>query len=204
MIETPTDDFALFMIIAGPAGSGKSTLCERLIQEYSSIERVVTCTTRAPRQGEVDGEDYHFLSKEDFDKKVEEDAFLEWAKVHDNFYGNLKSTVQEKLEDHIDLVMNIDVQGVRNYKKAAEGNELIKQRLVTVFVTPPSFDNLRQRLRMRGDVDADIDRRMQTAEAEVKHWGEFDYAFVSQSKDHDFEVIKSILLAEKRKVRRMG
>ncbi|MEM9157585.1 MAG: guanylate kinase [Verrucomicrobiota bacterium] len=204
MIETPTDDFALFMIIAGPAGSGKSTLCERLIHEYSSIERVVTCTTRDPRPGEVDGKDYYFFSKEEFEKKVEEDAFLEWAKVHDNFYGNLKSIVQAKLEDHIDLVMNIDVQGVLNYKKAAESNALIKQRLVTVFVTPPSFDNLRQRLRLRGDADSDIDRRLQTAEAEVRQWKEFDYAFVSQSKDQDFEVIKSILLAEKRKVRRMG
>ena len=192
------------MIIAGPAGSGKSTLCERLIQDYSNIERVVTCTTRAPRPGEVDGEDYHFFSNEEFDRKVEEDAFLEWAKVHDNRYGNLKSTVQVKLEAHIDLVMNIDVQGVRNYKKAAESNELIRQRLVTVFVTPPSFDNLRQRLRLRGDEEADIDRRMKTAAAEVSHWAEFDYAFVSESRDHDYEVIKSILLAEKRKVRRMG
>ena len=204
MINTPTDDFALFMIIAGPAGSGKTTLCERLIQEYSSIERVVTCTTRPPRPGEVDGEDYHFFSNEAFDQKIADNAFLEWAKVHENRYGNLKSTVQEKLEANINLVMNIDVQGVRNYKKAAQGNELIQQRLVTVFVTPPSFDNLRQRLRLRGDEDADIDRRMKTAEAEVEHWDEFDYAFVSESKDQDFEVIKSILLAEKRKVRRMG
>lgn len=204
MTEGPKEDIALLTIIAGPAGSGKSTLCRRLLEEFDSMERVITCTTRPPRDGESDGRDYFFLSEEEFDSKVEKDEFLEWAQVHDNRYGTLKSVVQGKLEDQIDLVMNIDVQGVRNYRKAAESNHLIRQRLVTVFVMPPDLDELRKRLRGRGtDGENEIERRMRTAEAEIRHWREFDYAFVSRSMDEDFEVAKSILRAEKRRVSRM-
>ena len=108
------NDIALLLVIAGPAGSGKTTLCDRLVEENERVERLVTCTTRSPREGEQDGVDYHFLSNEAFDQNIAEGAFLEWAKVHDHRYGTLKSVIGSKLNEQIDLVMNIDVQGVES------------------------------------------------------------------------------------------
>ena len=134
MENLPVEDIALLMILAGPAGSGKTTLCERIVADKNRIERLVTCTTRQPRENEIDGVDYHFLSNEAFDEKIETGAFLEWAKVHTNRYGTLKSVIEGKLAEQIDLVMNIDVQGVATVREAAKSHPTIEQRLVTVFI----------------------------------------------------------------------
>lgn len=200
----PADDSALLMILAGPAGSGKTTLCERMVANNERIERLVTCTTRQPREGETDGVDYHFLSNETFDEKIEAGAFLEWAKVHANRYGTLKSVIEDKLSEQIDLVMNIDVQGVATVRKAAKSHPAIEQRLVTVFIMPTDFDELRRRLRGRGqDDEPEIARRIQSAEEEVKQWSAFDYVIRSKSKDEDYAAIRSIWQAEKRKASRL-
>jgi guanylate kinase len=205
MENLPVEDIALLMILAGPAGSGKTTLCERIVADKNRIERLVTCTTRQPRENEIDGVDYHFLSNEAFDEKIETGAFLEWAKVHTNRYGTLKSVIEGKLAEQIDLVMNIDVQGVATVREAAKSHPTIEQRLVTVFIMPSDFDELRQRLRGRGqDDEAEIDRRIQSAEAEVKQWNSFDYVIRSKSKDEDYGAIRSIWQAEKRKASRLG
>lgn len=205
MDTLPEKDIALLLILAGPAGSGKTTLCDRLVAENSRMERVVTCTTRSPREGEVDGIDYHFLSDEQFDANVANGQFLEWAKVHTSRYGTLKSIIEEKLAEHIDLVMNIDVQGVAAVQDAARSHSAIGQRLVTVFIMPESFDELRRRLRERGkDDEAEIDRRIRSAEKEIGEWKSFDYAFRSHSKEADFETISSIWRAEKRRVARIA
>lgn len=205
MEDLPVDDIALLMILAGPAGSGKTTLCERIVTENERIERLVTCTTRQPREGEVDGVDYHFLSNAKFDEKIEAGAFLEWAKVHANRYGTLKSVIEGKLAEQTDLVMNIDVQGVATVREAAKSHPAIEQRLVTVFVMPSNFDELRRRLRGRGqDDEQEIARRIQSAEAEVRQWSSFDYVIRSKSKDEDYAAIRSIWQAEKRKASRLG
>lgn len=178
------------MIIAGPAGSGKSTLCDRLIQEFSSIERMVTCTTRPPREGEIDGQHYFFLSDEEFDRRIENDAFLEWARVHTNRYGTPKDLILEKLNQNIDLVMNIDVQGVATVKEASLKEPIIAERLTTVFIMPPSLDELVERLRGRGqDDEAEIARRIESAKQEVKAKDQFDYVIETRTKDEDFEEI---------------
>lgn len=178
------------MIIAGPAGSGKSTLCDRLVQEFSSIERVVTCTTRPPREGEIDGQHYFFLSDEEFDRRIENDAFLEWARVHTNRYGTPKDLILEKLNQNIDLVMNIDVQGVATVKEASLKEPIIAERLTTVFIMPPSLDELIERLRGRGqDDEAEIARRIESAKKEVKAKDQFDYVIETRTKDEDFEEI---------------
>ena len=203
-MDTLPENIALLMIIAGPAGSGKSTLCERLIQENENVERVVTCTTRPPREGEVHGVDYYYFSDEEFDQKIEEGAFFEWAKVHANRYGTLRSVIQEKLEQGIDLVMNIDIQGVENFRRAAREGSLIGQRLLTLFVMPSDFDDLRERLRGRGqDDEEEIERRLNTARREVSEWDKFDYAIVSKTRDEDYGAVQSIWQAEKRRVRRL-
>lgn len=205
MENVPADDIALLMILAGPAGSGKTTLCERIVADNNRIERLVTCTTRQPRENEIDGMDYHFLSNEAFDENIEAGAFLEWAKVHTNRYGTLKSVIEDKLTEQIDLVMNIDVQGVATVRETAASHPAIEQRLVTVFIMPSDFDELRRRLHGRGqDDEQEIARRIQSAEAEVKQWSSFDYVIRSKSKDEDYAAIRSIWHAEKRKASRLG
>ncbi len=203
MDVTPETEVALLLILAGPAGSGKTTLCDRLVDENDRVERVVTCTTRTPREGETDGLDYYFLSDAQFDAKVESGEFLEWARVHTYRYGTLKSTIETKLEDAVDLVMNIDVQGVASIQEAAGKQPAIDQRLVTVFLMPSSFEELKERLRGRGkDDEVEIACRIESAEREVGQWRSFDYLIRSKSKAEDFSAITSIWQAEKRRVAR--
>ena len=203
MEAIPENEVALLLILAGPAGSGKTTLCDRLVDENDHLERVVTCTTRAPREGEIDGVDYYFLSDDQFDAKVEAGEFLEWAHVHTYRYGTLKSTIEARLEEDVDLVMNIDVQGVASVQEAARSQPMIGQRLVTVFIMPASFDELKERLRVRGkDDEAEISRRIESAEKEIEQWRSFDYLLRSKSKAEDFSAITSIWQAEKRRVAR--
>lgn len=203
MENIPENEVALLLILAGPAGSGKTTLCDRLVDENGHLERVVTCTTRTPREGEIDGVDYYFFSDDQFDAKVEDGEFLEWAHVHTYRYGTLKSTIEAKLEDDVDLVMNIDVQGVASVQEAARNQPMIGQRLVTVFIMPASFDELKERLRGRGkDDELEISCRIESAEKEIEQWRSFDYLLRSKSKAEDFSAITSIWQAEKRRVAR--
>ncbi|MBK1877292.1 guanylate kinase [Pelagicoccus mobilis] len=202
---SPKEDVSLLVVLAGPAGSGKTTLCERMVDTESNVERVVTCTTRQPREGEKDGVDYHFLSDEQFDRAIDTGAFLEWAKVHTNRYGVLKRVIQEKLDQKIDIVMNVDVQGVANIKAAAAEDEMLSKRLVTIFILPPDLEVVRERLRGRGkDDEAEIERRVQTAIKEVELWPDFDYVIVTKSKDEDYAALQNIWRAEKLRSLRLG
>src|SRR5690242_18265099 len=122
------------IILAGPAGVGKSTLCDRVVREVPGFERVITATTRPPRPNEVDGRDYHFLSAAEFDARIAAGAFLEWAWVHQRHrYGTLKSAVLDQLP-RTSLVMNIDVQGVRSIRAAAQTEPRLRGRVITMFV----------------------------------------------------------------------
>ncbi len=178
------------LILAGPAGVGKSTLCDRLVREVPGFERVITATTRPPRPNEQDGRDYHFLSEAGFDAKLTADAFLEWAWVHRKYrYGTLKSAVLDRLP-HASLVMNIDVQGVRSVRAAAEKIPLLQSRLVTIFVAPDSLEVLRERLQGRGPVSAEeLERRMQSAEFELAERHAYDYVIHSRTKEQDFRAL---------------
>jgi len=177
----------VLLILAGPAGVGKSTLCDRLVNEVPGFERVVTATTRAPRPNEVDGRDYHFLSEAEFDRRIAAGDFLEWARIHQKQRsGVLKSSVLDRL-GHVNLVMNIDVQGVNSIRAAAAADPRLHHRLVTMFVAPDSVAVLRERMLSRGAMSPEeLARRLQSAEFELAERNSYDYVIHSGSKEQDF------------------
>ena len=190
----------LLLVVAGPAGSGKTTLSERLVATEPGFERVITATTRPMRPGETNGVHYHFLTEAQFDESLARGEFIEWARVHGRFrYGTLRRAVLDRLAAGVNLVINIDVQGVRSFRAAAKVDPLLRQALVTVFVMPESLDQLRERLRgRRQDSDAEIERRMQTAESEMREAVNFDHVIPTRTRDEDFAALLKIWEAARR------
>ena len=188
----------VIMIISGPAGSGKNTVAERLMAEFPQVKRVITTTSRLPRGQEVDGVDYHFLSPEQFEQDIANGKFYEYAKVHDRYYGTSKKAVLDSLANGDDLILIIDVQGAESWKKIAENNPEIAEKLTTIFVAPDSIDELRARLRGRAtESEEDIERRMRTAIEEFKQADKFDKKINSKTKDEDYSALREIYLAIK-------
>ena len=184
----------VLLVVAGPAGSGKSTLCDRLVASGLRFTRVVTSTTRAPRSGEVDGVHYHFFTPQEFDAKVAAGEFLEWAWVHgERRYGTLAASVLGPLLLGMDLVMSVDVQGVESLRRIAAKNPLLRRAMTTVFIVV-DYDRLLARMRERGkDDEAEISRRMATAEAELREAPKFDYVIESRTREEDFAALLAIL-----------
>jgi guanylate kinase len=169
----------LFIVVSAPSGCGKSTLIDMLLQEYNDIVYSISCTTRPPRGEEEDGLDYHFLSKERFETLVSENAFIEYACVHDNYYGTLKSPIEEVLREGNSMILDIDVQGaerVREYVRQLPNNDPLKIGYVDIFIMPPSLDELRNRLVNRGtDSQQVIEKRLAAAQGEIDRAGEYMY-----------------------------
>jgi len=191
----------VLLLLAGPSGVGKSTLCDRLVAEVPGFERVITATTRPPRPNEVNGRDYHFLSREEFDRRLAAGDFLEWAWVHqDDRYGTLRSAVLDRLP-HTSLVANLDVQGVRSVRAAAQNLPLLRERLVTVFVAPDSIEVLRERLQGRGQVsEEELARRLASAEVELRERDSYDYVIHSGTKEQDFRALLAFWDQARRKL----
>lgn len=182
----------VLFIISGPAGSGKTTICDGLMDK-ESLQRIVTSTTRNPREGEIDGEDYHFLTPEDFKRKIKEDAFYEYATVHSNYYGTQKADILKPILAGQNLLLNIDVQGAKTIKEKASADEALKGHIVTIFIMPPSLEELNARLQNRGtDSDEEIERRLIVARSEMEQEKYYDYTIVSQSKSADLEAVLEI------------
>lgn len=185
-------------VISGPAGVGKTTLCERLIGEFSGkVTRVVTATTRKPRAGEVSGRDYHFLTRDEFLDQVDQDAFIEYECVHDNYYGTLKKTILSEIEnsDSGDLLLNIDVNGASSLKEFAATSSLLQGVVFSVFVNPLSIEQLRERLLERGSDDiAEIEKRLNTARREIERSGQFDFVLPSEGRDQDYAKLREFYL----------
>lgn len=191
------DSKPMLIVVSAPSGGGKTTICNSLLERHSSITRAVTCTTRPPRDGEVDGVDYFFFDRETFEKKIADDEFLEHATVYDNLYGNLKSEVLNKLRSGLHVLLNIDVQGAASIRDAAQSVDELKDSLVTMFITPQSIDELENRLRSRGsETDETLARRMAEAKIELSHWDKFDYLLISTTREEDLRRIETILEAE--------
>ena len=188
----------IVFVISGPAGVGKTTLCDRLIGEFSeTAKRVVTVTTRKPRAGEQNGRDYHFLGREEFLKKVDQGAFIEYECIHDNYYGTLKETILSEIEcsDGIDLLLNIDVNGASSFREFAKTDKSLQGIVICVFVNPSSINQLRERLLKRGSDDiTEIEKRMKTARGEIEKKGQFDSILPSEGKQEDYEKLREFYL----------
>ena len=194
MSQPATSATPVLLVLAGPAGSGKSTLCDRLVAEDPAFSRVITTTTRAPREGEVNGVHYHFFTPEEFERRIAAGDFLEWAWVHgQRRYGTLKSSVLEPLARGQNLVMSVDVQGVESFRRAARENPLLARHMTTVFIVV-DHDRLVARMRARAqDDEAEIARRMRTAEAELREADKFDFRIHSRTRDEAFAELRRIL-----------
>lgn len=193
----------LLILISAPSGGGKTTLCQQLLRARRNMVRAITCTTRAPRQGEKNGVDYHFLKAEDFLRRVQAGNFLEHATVYGNSYGLLKSELLSKLRAGKDVLLNVDVQGAATIRETAQREPELKDALVTIFLTPMSLAEIERRLKRRAaDAPEVIRKRVAAARQEIVQWKNFDYLVISGSKEEDLRKATAIIEAEKMRVGR--
>lgn len=202
MSDDPETDFTvvrqgILFIISAPSGAGKTTLAHRLCQEVSDLRLSISYTTRAPRTGEIDGRDYHFVSKEHFIQLRHTGAFAEWAPVHEFFYGTPRTPVDEAVAQGRDLLLDIDVQGAKQLKATYP-------EAVSIFVLPPSWRELERRLRGRGtDTEGVIARRLQRAREEARACSTYDYWIVNDNVERAVSILHSIVTAERARVARL-
>jgi guanylate kinase len=188
----------LLILISAPSGAGKTTLVNLLLKARPNLTRAVTCTTRAPRTGEQDGVDYHFLAADDFLKRVQAGNFIEHATVYGNSYGLLKRELLDKLRAGRDVLLNVDVQGAATIRAQTESEPELRRALVTIFLTTASVKVLAQRLKQRGaDADHVMQKRLAVARQEISQWKHFDYLVISGSKPEDLRRTLAIIEAEK-------
>ena len=191
----------ILFVISAPSGAGKTTLISALRQKPDFVYSV-SCTTRSPRPGEVDGEDYHFLSKETFQSYIEAGDFLEYAEVHGHHYGTLKSTVISQLEHGIDVLLDVDTLGAASIRQCPD--RFIQDALADVFIMPPGLDELGRRLRKRGtESEEQITTRLRNAASEMEKWREYRYTLISGSMEEDIEKFRAIMRAERYLSRRL-
>ena len=186
----------LLIVISGASGTGKGTVCKKILADLPQVAYSISATTRKPRPGEVDGKEYYFLSVDEFKAWIAEEKFLEYAEVYGNYYGTPFNKIEERLNHGEDIILEIDVQGALNVKKKCpEG--------VYIFLLPPSLKELKRRIEGRGtETPESLARRLKNAVAEIKIGLEYDYVVVNDTIDNAAEQIKAILTAERLKVSR--
>ncbi len=195
MVDQQTKRRGLLIILSSPSGAGKSTLAKRLRAWDEDIIFSVSATTRKPRPGEVDGQDYHFISVEKFKHDVAESEMLEHAHVFGNFYGSPKGPVQAAINAGQDVLFDIDWQGAQQITNSDLGKHTL-----SIFLLPPSITELRRRLESRGQDDAEtIQRRMQKSWDEISHWGSYDHVLINEDLDETEEALKTIITATRLK-----
>jgi guanylate kinase len=184
------------IIISAPSGTGKSTLCRKLISDFSNACYSVSVTTRAPRHGEVQGKDYFFVSKNEFKQKIKRGELAEWALVHGHYYGTPKNFLKKNLVKGRDVILDIDVRGAMKLKKRYPQG-------VFIFLAPPSFSELERRIKgRRSNSEATIKKRLTNARWEIGQTGSYDYLVINERLVDAFTQVKSIILAEKNRVKR--
>jgi len=184
------------LIVSSPSGAGKSSMVNGLLRRDPLLKRVVTATTRDPRSGEKNGRDYHFYSVKEFENAIKKNQMLEYAKVHNHYYGVPKKSFDEILAKNRIPVLVIDVQGAKTIQN------YYKKDCVSVFVMPPSLEELKKRIKRRNDNTKDIKLRLMTAAKEIKKIKMYDYVIVNRDLTRSIQYLKCIVSAEKRKVNR--
>lgn len=188
----------LLVIVSSPSGAGKTTLCHKLLSEFTDLRFSTSHTTRKPRQGEVNGQDYHFVSDAEFEEMIENDLFLEWAWVHGNRYGTARAEIRAAAHQGNDLIFDVDFQGARQISEQYEG-------AVRVFVLPPSIEELQRRLRARGTENPEsLDTRFKAALQEIAQHDIFDYLVVNDNLEVAYDQLRSIIIAERVRHERMA
>ncbi len=189
---------SLILLISAPSGAGKTTVSQGLLANNPDLFRVITCTSRAPRLGEKNGVDYHFLTRAVFLQRIEQGDFLEHADVYGDLKGILKDSVAELLQSGADVLLNIDVQGAATIRTVIAQDPQLVGSLVTLFITPATRVELENRLRGRDtDTEEALTRRLATASSEVISWTDYDYLVLSGSREEDLARVQAIYSAEK-------
>ncbi len=187
----------LLIVISAPSGAGKTTICKGLLNEFPDLRFSVSCTTRPPRKGEKDGEDYHFISVKDFRDSIEKHEFVEWEEIYGHFYGTSKKDIEGLIQRGHDVILDIDTKGAGNVKSMyPEG--------VFVFIMPPSVEILGERLKKRGsETDDIIKMRFDRAMEEIRENERYDYVIFNDIINDSVDIMKSIYIAEKNRRSRL-
>lgn len=193
-----TEGRGILFVVSSPSGGGKGTLIQRVLNKMSNLSYSVSFTTRAPRNGEVDGREYFFVTPDKFREMVAADEFLEWAQVHGKLYGTARRQVVREISAGRDIILEVDVQG------AASVRALLADS-VSIFILPPSFEVLRQRLEARGtDSPEELDLRLRNAPTELKDYAAFQYVIINDDADRAAEQMTAIVQAERARLSRQG
>ncbi|HKL09879.1 MAG TPA: guanylate kinase [Clostridia bacterium] len=184
----------LLLVVSGPSGAGKGTICKEFLKHNCNVYPSVSTTTRNPRKKEVDGVNYHFISKESFNELLKEEAFLEHAKVYGNMYGTTRNTVMSKINEGIDVLLEIEMQGAKQVKeKYPDG--------IYIFILPPSLNDLKKRIEKRGsETPESMEKRLESAFDEIGFIKEYNYYIINDEIENAVNVMDSIYIAEKSKV----
>lgn len=186
----------LLLVISGPSGTGKGTICKELLADNSRIQYSVSATTRSPREGEIDGVNYFFLSKETFEEMRVGDEFLEWARVYENFYGTPRKPVEEALAQGIDVILEIDIQGALQIRQKFPSG-------VFIFILPPSLQELKARIVGRATDTMDvIEKRLNCVEEELGYVNQYDYVIINDNIPDAVSKLEAIIKAEKCRAQR--